>query len=456
MGGGCLLLRGKEWCVVISHTGIFLAGLQADLNKTVGFAGGYIQGGGHSPLSSLYGMAADHVLSFNIVTSTGHFITANPTTHPDLFWALRGGGGSTFGVVTSVTIKAFPDLPVTTAYFSLQASEESANINITTDLVWDVVKSYFLTFPTMVDSGAYSYFQLQSNKFTFYPGLFGPNLTSESVTSLLSPLIDTLQHRLKIPRATVSDLIALNITTHPSFYPAWQSSFPKEPVGGGNTQPGSRLFPRENFVNKRKFEETFKVVKEVVIDTGFFLGFNLSPGSRLVSNGKSKLGGLAKDDDTAISEHWRNSVFHAISGVFWDPAATREEIEEARDQLTFGHMKKWRDVSPDAGVYMNEVSQMFVCTYFLYPASPCCFFKIRKEEEIKVRAHDFLRASVMSENPISNKQCTGRNIISYIKLSRNTIPKDYSMLLLYVIFILLPLVQSHTILPFSHFFSTHP
>jgi FAD/FMN-containing dehydrogenase len=56
--------------------------------RTVGVMGGYILGGGHSPLSGLYGMAADQVLSMQVVTADGRFVTASPVSHPDLFWAL--------------------------------------------------------------------------------------------------------------------------------------------------------------------------------------------------------------------------------------------------------------------------------------------------------------------------------------------------------------------------------
>ncbi len=61
---------------------------------TVGSYGGWIAGGGHSPLSSLYGLGADQVLSLQVVTADGHFLTVDPTTNPDLWYALRGGGPS--------------------------------------------------------------------------------------------------------------------------------------------------------------------------------------------------------------------------------------------------------------------------------------------------------------------------------------------------------------------------
>lgn len=62
-------------------------------DQTVGVAGGYVLGGGHSPLSSVYGLAADQVLAMEVVLPDGRFTTVTHETNPDLFWALRGGGG---------------------------------------------------------------------------------------------------------------------------------------------------------------------------------------------------------------------------------------------------------------------------------------------------------------------------------------------------------------------------
>ena len=56
---------------------------------TVGI-GGYLTGGGHSALSSTYGLAADQVLEMEIVTPGGHILTANECQNTDLFWAMRG------------------------------------------------------------------------------------------------------------------------------------------------------------------------------------------------------------------------------------------------------------------------------------------------------------------------------------------------------------------------------
>ncbi|HEY0804684.1 MAG TPA: FAD-binding oxidoreductase [Pseudonocardiaceae bacterium] len=72
-------------------------------------AGGYLQGGGIGPLSRKFGVGSDHLVSADVVLADGRFVRCSATCEPDLFWALRGGGGGNFGVVTR-----FELIPTTT------------------------------------------------------------------------------------------------------------------------------------------------------------------------------------------------------------------------------------------------------------------------------------------------------------------------------------------------------
>jgi hypothetical protein len=72
--------------------------------------GGLTTGGGISYFANQYGWACDNVASFEVVTASGLIVTASPTSFPDLFWALRGGGNN-FGVVTKFNLETFAHGP---------------------------------------------------------------------------------------------------------------------------------------------------------------------------------------------------------------------------------------------------------------------------------------------------------------------------------------------------------
>ncbi|KAF9450775.1 FAD-binding domain-containing protein [Macrolepiota fuliginosa MF-IS2] len=79
---------------------------------SVGAAGGWVMGGGHSAFSAKYGLGVDNAVQFTIVKADGDHVIANAHNNSDLFWALRGGGAGSWGVVTSVTYKTYDLVPL--------------------------------------------------------------------------------------------------------------------------------------------------------------------------------------------------------------------------------------------------------------------------------------------------------------------------------------------------------
>jgi hypothetical protein len=93
---------------------------------TVGVAG-LIQSGGFGSHSKHYGTAAGSLLEAEVVTADGQIRVANACTNSDLFWALKGGGGGSYGVVSKVTVRVH-ELPefFSVANFTIKAASDDA------------------------------------------------------------------------------------------------------------------------------------------------------------------------------------------------------------------------------------------------------------------------------------------------------------------------------------------
>lgn len=297
---------------------------------TVGVMGGYVQGGGHSPLGSIHGMAADHVLSMEVVTADGQFVTADSTQNSDLFWALRGGGGGTFGIVTSVTVKAYPDIQVTVVQFAF-----STSATVTADNFWKGVRAYFDYFITFTDAGMYSYFWIfpfGDLTFSMQP-LFAPGLSSAQTLALLKPWFTTL--------ASLGIVVTPTTQNFNNFYEAWAAGFPQEAVANSGAIIGSRLWPRSLWASKASLDAAFAAWKSSA-DAGLLLiNFNIAPTAARGGN-----------PNNAVLPAWRDTLMHAINGPGWAPDANATTIKAARDLLT-SQQNLWKKAGTNGG-YLGE------------------------------------------------------------------------------------------------------
>src|SRR3954451_1592513 len=102
---------GVTWAELNDATGVHGLAVTGGAVSTTGIAG-LTLGGGLGWLMGKHGLAADNLIAAELVTATGDVLQVDASSHPDLFWALRGGGGN-FGVVTTFTYRVHPVATVT-------------------------------------------------------------------------------------------------------------------------------------------------------------------------------------------------------------------------------------------------------------------------------------------------------------------------------------------------------
>ena len=118
MGAGIYSLQAYE--AVTTKVGAYVQGGGC---TNVGFAG-LCQSGGFGNFSKYYGTVASNLLEAEVVTADGEVLTANACTNADLFWALKGGGGGTFGIITKLTLQVH-ELPEWAGSAELRVSAHS-------------------------------------------------------------------------------------------------------------------------------------------------------------------------------------------------------------------------------------------------------------------------------------------------------------------------------------------
>ncbi|OSD06358.1 FAD-binding domain-containing protein [Trametes coccinea BRFM310] len=260
---------------------------------SVGAAGGWLQGGGHSSLSPSYGLGVDNVLEFSVVTSTGAYLVANAYQHSDLYWALRGGGGGTYGVVTSATYRAWPSTPLNVFSFTALANSTEA-----------------------------------------------PALKRAVVGLTIGPYLAFVQG---LAAASDGALTIQNasLEVFPSFY-AWYAPTFAGAVGevGTNTVVGSWLLPRD------VVDGNYTAVTETLMNMPNGVQYLMVAG-----------GAVSRVDpaSTGLNPAWRKAAVHVTLLGSWPEGATASEISEVQAGVD-AENAKLRALAPDSGAYFNEAS----------------------------------------------------------------------------------------------------
>ncbi|GAB1312586.1 hypothetical protein MFIFM68171_02796 [Madurella fahalii] len=296
---------------------------------TVGIAGGFIQGGGHGPWTTLKGFSADNVLAFEAVTSSGHYVTANQQKNPDLFWALKGGGPASFAVILSVTMKTFPDIPSAGAELYINTTH-----TVDPDLWWNGIIAFHKWSNHFVDNGLYVYFEMFPFTFRARP-FVAIGKTADELTAIMQPFLNEL--------ATLGVPYDLNTKEFPTFYDLYVDLFENE-AAGSSALTGGWMFNHEDVANNNDgIIEAFKRVLSPRPDLfGFMIGHLFNPGYG------------APQSNSATHPSWRNATNFIIAALPVPVGASLAEKAGLQNVLTNTIDEALRQASTSGCTYVNE------------------------------------------------------------------------------------------------------
>ncbi|ROV86732.1 hypothetical protein VMCG_10909 [Cytospora schulzeri] len=303
---------------------------------SVGLGAGYTQGGGHSILSSAYGLAADSVLEWEVVTAQGQHLVASPEQNADLYWALSGGGGGTYGVVLSMTVRLYPDGPVAGGSLSFNLTDSGNNET----LFWHGVELWHRHLPSLVADNNTVLYNVENNTL----GIFAFTLPDQHVgtlESLVSPFLAQLEEwgisYVLETEASASYVDHFNKYFGPLPYGA-------EPI----TMMSSRMVPRSVILDPTANTGLVDTLRSIVSGGEFLVGCN----ALNVANGGSLLA-------NAVLPAWRDTIALCAINAFLNYTAPLSQNIAAKKEMVNIHVPALEAATPGSGVYLNEVDPLY-------------------------------------------------------------------------------------------------
>ncbi|KAJ2912752.1 hypothetical protein MD484_g7668, partial [Candolleomyces efflorescens] len=309
---------------------------------SVGAAGGWILGGGHSALTPSFGFGersfihhglglifsrgVDNVLEFKIVTADARHLTVNDYTNRSLFWALRGGGGGSFGIVTSVTYRVHPDVPIIGSFAIANFSSP--------EIAQTAVTEFVAIQPKLTDNRWGGYASLYNRGLQMF--YIAPNVSMSSAQDIINPFFDSLTN---ITQGAVQTFI-LPFNSFSDWMDFIFNASLTSQVGS-NEEISSRLLPRDGALTRPA-----EIAKAL-------LSFPRGVGFNCVAGGVSS---RVYPDSVAFNPSWRKALVEVAISESWGENASGDEIRAAQQRL-IANTQILDTITTDSASYYNEASQ---------------------------------------------------------------------------------------------------
>ncbi|KAK1138616.1 hypothetical protein N8T08_002146 [Aspergillus melleus] len=326
---------GELFEMMAKHNAIAVGGTNSDVGVV-----GWALAGGHGYATGQYGMGADSIIEAELVTPEGDALTVNECQYPDLFWAIRGGGGSTFGVVLTVTVKAHPMPSVGIVNFDVSPRNHTSPKQW-----WNTVASLHKEMAELQDAGYAGYYTISGPPMLFHNTIFAYNVSSaEEARKLVQPLEKALNRANSTVKTEVSALWTK------SWYELIEELGPladATDVGTKRSVSASRLVTRKAIEDTALFAQTLEKIGPQFTEQKNGVSNPSMSGTMTV--GKTPV-------DSALNPAWRDTVVHLITGQHWDDTLSEDIANETVYDMTYDKGYALRQLAPDSGAYINEAN----------------------------------------------------------------------------------------------------
>ncbi|EQB49296.1 hypothetical protein CGLO_11373 [Colletotrichum gloeosporioides Cg-14] len=286
-------------------------------NMDVGVVG-WATGGGHGHLTGEYGMGADSILEASVVIPNGDLITVNACQNEDIYWAIRGGGGGTFGVIVNMTVKAYP-----VPDMILLGLNVSANNGTSTKNWWKFVAKLHTLLPGLQDQGIKGYYTIGGPPSSATVGmagsLFAWNMSNETVAKAVAPIRDLISNSSGVVSGSVQ------VVPIPSFYGLLTGIKIPDHAGGSGIS-AARL------ISRKVVTENENVLAEVLEQVG---PQAIAPTDGTPNPSMSGTMTISQVPvDNALNPAWRDSVVHLITSQSWTDSTPNTTVSALVNEMT--------------------------------------------------------------------------------------------------------------------------
>jgi hypothetical protein len=305
---------------------------------SVGLAGGFGQGGGVGDFTTQYGLMADNAVEFEVVTADGQVRVINKCNDADLFWAMRGGGGGTFAVLTKYRIQLHPAVPIHT--YRLVANISSSDA-LRALLILHAENQ--LTWSEALVTGQTDYYVNGASFGVVHPWADDGSKLKDATATFYKAV------------SNITDIAVIqnNYTTYANYTAYLSFSIADARVtepAGLSSLLSSRLMPRRLFTSPSSIASLVDAVLH-----GIERAHDLIQKSGTQVVFETPLSTPDVDRKTSAHPAWRDALWHVINVAEWEeplaPAALKKISSGFLDIL-----KPAKALTPGGGAYFNEAS----------------------------------------------------------------------------------------------------